>query len=52
MESWEGGQEDDLKEQNTQVNRVSITNEKPKLWAPVSLQPAVPQLLLGNRVSS
>lgn len=26
MQSWEGRQEDDLKEQNTQVNRVTITN--------------------------
>lgn len=45
-------EDNNLKEQNPQVNGVSITSHKPKLWAPVPLHPTFPQLLLRKHVSS
>lgn len=53
LASWEGQDKKIIiKEQNPQVNRVSITSHKPNLRAPVPLHPTLPQLLLRKHVSS
>lgn len=45
-------EDNNLKEQNPQVNRVSITSCKPKLRAPFPRHPTRPQLLLRKHISS